>query len=1615
MPTPEERIAAGQELRKRGRLSQQQDAALQELERRYGMSAEPAPPRAGKRGGMVEEGTISREDYMRQRGPVNEAAPSAPDGSLVPMASRTGEGLLGMKPVASKGMIKDVGATQRALVEPQALNTEKMSRAQSFALGVNDLNPVRLATGDRGYDAAMTQSLKDNPFTTRGGQGASLTAGGGAQLFQKGVMLAPKLVAPAVAARLSGPGVGSQLARYSGRLAALMGLGAADYYAYNAIAEAPNQARETGAPSPTMGQRIDYANSQVLTPAGLVASAIPGAGSLVARPVRAALARGKNLVQTGLNKALPNAVPAPRPGVTLSTMLTPADVQKRVAGFAGSLTTMSRTDAEKAIDMLLKRDFDPDEAEKMVRFLDYAGKSEVPETLFQLMPNLRRVDQLTVALGTVGGDAKEALAKVLGAQAQESPAILRNALRKAMGASGEDFYAMQKGIQADQLSAPKEGYAAAYAKEVSDDTWETQILPQLRTKYGREAVADAADYAEGLAGTDPAKLGVARQLAELRDALSSQGATPGKVSTQSLDYIDRMLGDVAEGLKSGSGRREIAKGPKGVQQGIRGDANSGLDVETGLADPRRLSFELKSAEEALTFGRKAFKDGTDIETLLDEFAYEMSKAGKGGADSETVRGALLMGWLRGAEDEISKATNPQSVIRRLYGSERQREKLLAMMPELADDAGAGFKGSNTKDIRALIGGKRDDGREMAGMIDRLKRISGDYNRIIGNSQSAQRAAAVLEESGAGDRINRLFDAVLAPKRAAVDIAKAGINIATKPGIYQPGVNRELGRLLTARGKAQLLSVIDEIRQRAIATGKYKPPGGAPPPAPRTPPSGGAPGHIRAGGFAGIERPRVAQRPTRSETFFDERLTPQENKAVEMRRNGFTVQEIADELDTSEGVVKKAISVAKAKGADIGDLARDTQTADILALKAKQLSNSQIAQRTGISPDVIKVTLSKERRRLRDAGQNLPNWLAAKSAGISVPAGLRGDIAPGAAGGFIGFNQDGEPITADNIATKLRNAAIGVGLGVGANRIPVRSGQARNALADTATAGMGKPRTTKTTLPDHGYDEIQIGKASVEVTRVDDRMTINRLKVPENARGQGEASRALDAVLQQADEQGVTTYLKADPVGTGGMTQRQLEAFYKSRGFVSDGADGMVRKPDVAAKAARFETPGSPEWEAAKAKGLDMSQAATKARAKEQGFDTDEVLYHGTDRAGFDQFDVSAPARARSEGEQAVFLTNSPTKASVFAGTKNQSIMPLYVRGRIKTITPDDAAQLMIPGSRGQQMAYRSKDFARIIDQAKAEGFDGVRFKNVNEGVVGDQIAIFDPSNIRSVNAAFDPDKAASPILTAGLSNFDITIPGQQIAKGLRALDRRVRSPKDPRLTGPAIGPMPERMTSAPAIEQAVNPTQSRGALENAIISARFAEGQGGQSEAIARTIQGKASRYQNSVRQRMSERTTVSAEAKTARDNYNRAQSAYEKAWSRLLTLRSTNATAAEIKPVADQVARLDTLRKQMQAKIPKQSRLPDPSTASAVSNGRNIANRLRAKYSGRTRVSRRSLEHYDEVTDLLTNPARVRDAQRVSQARPLGTHEKTGQALFFTGAAGAGAYGYAETKKRQR
>jgi hypothetical protein len=88
-------------------------------------------------------------------------------------------------------------------------------------------------------------------------------------------------------------------------------------------------------------------------------------------------------------------------------------------------------------------------------------------------------------------------------------------------------------------------------------------------------------------------------------------------------------------------------------------------------------------------------------------------------------------------------------------------------------------------------------------------------------------------------------------------------------------------------------------------------------------------------------------------------------------------------------------------------------------------------------------------------------------------------------------------------------------------------------------------------------------------------------------------------------------------------------------------------PKTPQQAARFETPGSPEYEAAVAKGLDMSQAGRMARAKEMGFDTDTVLYHGTQ----DAFDALIPSENGAYGP-GIDVAIEPRTASGYATSAN---------------------------------------------------------------------------------------------------------------------------------------------------------------------------------------------------------------------------------------------------------------------------------------------------------------------------------------------------------------------------
>jgi hypothetical protein len=166
--------------------------------------------------------------------------------------------------------------------------------------------------------------------------------------------------------------------------------------------------------------------------------------------------------------------------------------------------------------------------------------------------------------------------------------------------------------------------------------------------------------------------------------------------------------------------------------------------------------------------------------------------------------------------------------------------------------------------------------------------------------------------------------------------------------------------------------------------------------------------------------------------------------------------------------------------------------------------------------------------------------------------------------------------------------------------------------------------------------------------------------------------------------------------------------------------------------------------------LPDDTVARKARAEAMGFDTSRVWYHGTNKdvAEFDLSHFGANTQT-ADNIPAVFMSSQPKAASGYAAgwgaevRDGANVMPLYAR------TPN-IDEWDIGGGRLTEDVLQ-----QALSEAKAAGRDGVVFRRAIDSArpvapggeasrnAGDVLAVFDPSNIRSVNAAFDPANARS--------------------------------------------------------------------------------------------------------------------------------------------------------------------------------------------------------------------------------------------------------------------------------
>lgn len=257
-----------------------------------------------------------------------------------------------------------------------------------------------------------------------------------------------------------------------------------------------------------------------------------------------------------------------------------------------------------------------------------------------------------------------------------------------------------------------------------------------------------------------------------------------------------------------------------------------------------------------------------------------------------------------------------------------------------------------------------------------------------------------------------------------------------------------------------------------------------------------------------------------------------------------------------------------------------------------------------------------------------------------------------------------------------------------------------------------------------------------------------------------------------------------------LRQESIKDFYKRaspeylKKLESDIAKMNANKP----KMVRIEEPGltpgsttisfvpegSEEARAflAKQSGLDMSEAARMQRAKDMGFDTEKTLYHGTPNNNIEEFKI-LPKTGKNGAAygNGVYFTDNPSTASTYASYMNKNnptseganVIPVHAKleNPFNLESPVDAEfkellknESKIPKNKIEEAKTNFDLYGWLANKMsksdmtnllKKAGYDGLQAPHAGTTVV------FDPSQIRSKFAAFDPSKSGSGNISAGLA------------------------------------------------------------------------------------------------------------------------------------------------------------------------------------------------------------------------------------------------------------------------
>lgn len=178
-----------------------------------------------------------------------------------------------------------------------------------------------------------------------------------------------------------------------------------------------------------------------------------------------------------------------------------------------------------------------------------------------------------------------------------------------------------------------------------------------------------------------------------------------------------------------------------------------------------------------------------------------------------------------------------------------------------------------------------------------------------------------------------------------------------------------------------------------------------------------------------------------------------------------------------------------------------------------------------------------------------------------------------------------------------------------------------------------------------------------------------------------------------------------------------------------------------------------------------SEAARLARAREQGYDVDRPLYHGTSNT-FDEF---------ASGRRNIYLTDKPEIADIYAFARHEdgqrkhgnptnagpNVMPVYAKSQKPLVISDkgpDGSHGWVSDNLAAALGVENKGgaggYRGLYDEARKQGYDIVEIKDMLDlGGPQSQFIPLSPANIRSKFADFNPaDSDKSGLLLSKSDN-----------------------------------------------------------------------------------------------------------------------------------------------------------------------------------------------------------------------------------------------------------------------